>query len=148
VIAHEVAHVEKRHVMQAVWRSLGLGLVLDAVVGGGSGAGQQAVLLAGSVTDMRYSRDAEAQADERGQQLLQSAGLSSKGMKPFFVRLAAKGESEDARAVAELISDHPDTARRAVAAGKRERPGAPAFDAAQWASVKAVCGPLIQVRKK
>ena len=40
VIAHEIAHVERRHVMQAVWRALGMGLVLDAVVGGGSGAGQ------------------------------------------------------------------------------------------------------------
>ena len=40
VIAHEVSHIEKRHVMQAVWRSLGIGLLLDAVVGGGSGAGR------------------------------------------------------------------------------------------------------------
>jgi beta-barrel assembly-enhancing protease len=58
VIAHEVAHVERRHVMQGVWRSLGLGLVLDAVVGGGTGADQQAVLLMGSVTDLRFSRRA------------------------------------------------------------------------------------------
>lgn len=139
VIAHETAHVEKRHVMQAVWRSLGLGLVLDAVVGGGSGAGQQAVLLAGSFTDLRFSRQAEAQADSRGMELLQAQGLSSKGMAPFFERLAAKGEGAEARAVKELISSHPDTIARARVSRLHARPGASAFSPREWAAIKAAC---------
>lgn len=141
VIAHEVAHVEQRHVMQGVYRSLGLGLVLDAVVGGGTGAGQQAVLLAGSFTDLRFSRAAEREADVRGMTLLQERGLSSLGMAPFFERLAAEGEGEgeDAAAVKELISSHPDSLRRAALARERARPGAPAFDAEAWAAVKAAC---------
>jgi Zn-dependent protease with chaperone function len=56
VIAHEAAHVEKRHVMQSVWRSFGFGVLLDAVVGGGTGAGQQAVLLIGSSTNLARPR--------------------------------------------------------------------------------------------
>jgi predicted Zn-dependent protease len=139
VIAHEVAHVRERHVMQAVWRSLGLGLLLDAVVGGGTGAGQQAVLLAGSVTDLRYSRGAEAEADARGQDLLVAHGLSSQGMAPFFERLAAKGEGSDAAAVKELLSGHPDALRRARASRARGRPGAPAFAPTEWTAIKAVC---------
>jgi predicted Zn-dependent protease len=139
VIAHEVAHVQERHVMQAVWRSLGLGLLLDAVVGGGSGAGQQAVLLAGSITDLRYSRAAESQADARGQALLTAQGLSSQGMAPFFARLAARGESRDAAAVKELLSGHPDTARRVRESRARERAGEAAFTPADWAAIKAVC---------
>jgi hypothetical protein len=138
VLAHEAAHVEKRHVMQAVWRSLGLGLILDAVVGGGSGAGQQAVLLAGSFTDLRYSRDAELEADAEGQALLKAAGLSSSGMAPFFRRLKAEHEGDGA-AVAELISSHPDTQRRAKLAEGRAHTAAPAFSAAEWTAIKATC---------
>lgn len=141
VMAHEAAHVEQRHVMQAVWRSLGLGLILDAVVGGGTGAGQQAVLLAGSVTDLRYSREAELEADARGQALLKSAGLSSAGMGPFFRRLAetAEGDGPKAAAVRELISTHPDTARRAALSDGRATNGAAAFTHAEWAALKAAC---------
>lgn len=141
VLAHEAAHVERRHVMQAVWRSLGLGLILDAVVGGGTGAGQQAVLLAGSITDLRYSRKAELEADSRGQALLNRAGFSSAGMGPFFRRLAeaADGEGPKAAAVRELISTHPDTARRAALSDARARPGPPAFTSAEWAAIKAAC---------
>jgi beta-barrel assembly-enhancing protease len=139
VVAHEVAHVEKRHVMQAVWRTVGLGMLLDAVVGGGSGAGQQAVLLAGSVTDLSYGREAEAEADLRGQELLQAQGLSSQGMAPFFDRLAAQGEGPSAAGVRELISSHPDTQRRARLAKGRAMPGAPALSARQWTDVKSAC---------
>lgn len=139
VIAHEVAHVERRHVMQAVYRSLGLGLVLDAVVGGGTGAGQQAVLLAGSFTDLRFSREAEREADARGMALLQEHGLSSQGMAPFFERMAAEEGGEDAALVKELASSHPDSLRRANVARAQARPGAAAFDATAWAAIKATC---------
>jgi beta-barrel assembly-enhancing protease len=139
VIAHEAAHVEQRHVMQAVWRSLGLGLILDAVVGGGTGAGQQAVLLAGSFTDLRYSRDAEQEADARGQAILSKIGLSSQGMAPFFRRLAGKGEGKEAQMVKELISSHPDTQRRAKLSQARAKPGRAAFSAEDWKAIKQVC---------
>jgi predicted Zn-dependent protease len=149
VIAHEATHVKRRHVMQAVWRSLGLGVLLDAMVGGGTGAGQQAVLLAGSFTNLRYTRQAEAEADAGGQQLLHGLGLSSQGMAPFFERLAAKGEGRNAAAVNELLSDHPDTLRRARQSRLRAQPGRAAFSPQEWAAIKAVCkgthGPLRQL---
>lgn len=139
VVAHEVAHVEQRHVMQAVYRSLGLGIVLDAVVGGGTGAGQQAVLLAGSFTDLRFSREAEREADARGMALLHEHGLSSQGMAPFFESMAAKGDGEEAATVKELMSSHPDSLRRAELARSKARPGAAALDPQAWAAVKAAC---------
>lgn len=143
VVAHEVAHVERRHVMQAVWRSLGFGLILDAVVGGGSGAGQQAVLLAGQMSETSYSRAQELEADRRGQDLLHAEGLSSRGMAPFFLRLAAEEGRGDAEgpAVTEFLSTHPDSVRRARLARATERAGAPAMDAPAWAAVQAACGP-------
>jgi beta-barrel assembly-enhancing protease len=139
VIAHEAAHVELRHVMQGVWRSFGFGVVLDAVVGGGTGAGQQAVLLFGSFTSLRYTRQAEADADAGGQALLHARGYSSQGMAPFFERLAGKGEGPEAKMVKELISSHPDTLRRAKLSRTRAQPGATAFSPADWTAIKAVC---------
>lgn len=139
VVAHEIAHVERRHAMQAVWRGFGAGLFLDLVVGGGSGAGQQAVLLAGSLTDQRFSRAAEAEADARGMALLHSAGLSSRGMAAFFNRLADKRSGDAARTVAEWMTSHPDTLRRVTAARAAERPGASAMSAADWSAVQRAC---------
>ncbi|MGH7021886.1 MAG: M48 family metallopeptidase [Brevundimonas sp.] len=140
VVAHEVAHIEKRHVMQAVWRSLGVGLLLDAVVGGGTGAGQQAVLLAGQATDLRYGRDAELEADARGQALLTAAGMSSQGMAPFFARMHGEGEDKRLATAAEFVSTHPDSARRAQRARAYEKAGASALAPGEWAAVRASCG--------
>lgn len=148
VVAHEVSHIEKRHVMQAVWRSLGIGLLLDAVVGGGSGAGQQAVLLAGQATDLHYGRDAESEADMRGQQLLHKQGLSSQGMASFFARLGHEADRQaktdrdggGLSTVTEFASTHPDSVRRARAARAAEQPGGVALTPAEWAAIKASCG--------
>ena len=140
VVAHEVAHIEKRHVMQAVWRSLGVGLLLDAVVGGGTGAGQQAVLLAGQATDLRYGREAELEADQRGQALLVAAGMSSQGMAPFFERMHGAGGDKRLASAAEFVSTHPDSARRAQRARQDAKPGASALTPVEWAAVRASCG--------
>lgn len=139
VIAHEAAHVERRHVMQAVWRSLGFGMLLEAVVGGGSGAGQQAVLLAGSAANLRYSRRAEAEADVRGMELLRTLGLSSRGLAPFFRRLAHDNAGPQSSAVRELISSHPDSLRRARDADRHARSGAVAFTPTEWSAIKSAC---------
>jgi len=139
VIAHEAAHVRQRHVMQAVWRSFGFGVLLDAMVGGGTGAGQQLVLLAGSITSLRYGREAETEADRIGQDLLAGQGLSSEGMPAFLRRLARSEEGGDARALEEFVADHPATRRRIEATARRARPGARAFTPAEWRQVRAAC---------
>ena len=139
VIAHEIAHVEKRHVMQAAWRSMGAGLVLDAVVGGGSGAGQQAVLLAGGFADQRFSRDLETEADVRAIQLLARHRISTQGMADFFGRMADRKSDPKLRKAAEWFATHPDTGERAVRASRAARPGRPALSQTDWALLKRVC---------
>lgn len=151
VISHEIAHVEMRHVMQAVWRDLGIGMVLDLVVGGGTGAGQQAVILAGQASDLTYSRAAELEADARGQALLHAAGLSSRGMAPFFDRMArAEGADRLGEAV-EFMNSHPDSHRRGQLARVAARPGQAALTPGEWRALKATCalpseGPVDRLR--
>ena len=139
VIAHEIAHVERRHVMQAAWRSMGAGLILDAVVGGGSGAGQQAILLASSLSNQRFSRKLEAEADARGMQLLARHEISSQGMADFFDRMADRKADARVRQAAEWFSSHPDMVARAALAEAAARPGRPSLSDIDWKRVKAVC---------
>lgn len=140
VIAHEIAHVERRDVMAALYRSMGYGLVLDAFVGGGSGAGQQLILVSGVLADNGHSRETEAAADARAIGLMHAAGLDSRGLAAFFGRMAA----EDGDAVGgkwlEMVSTHPDSVKRRDAARQQARAGAPAMDAAAWSRVRAICG--------
>lgn len=139
VIAHEIAHVERRHAMQAAWRSMGAGLLLDAVVGGGTGAGQQAVLLAGGFADQRFSRDLETEADARAIQLLGAQNISTRGMADFFGRLANRQDDPRLRRAAEWFATHPDTAERARRAAVAAAPGRPALSEAEWRALKAAC---------
>jgi len=141
VLAHEIAHVERRHVMQSVWRSLGAGMLLDLVVGGGSGAGQQAVLLAGQASELSFGRAAETESDEVGRSYLHAAGLSSRGMADFFERMEA--EEVDAPQQVDEVSEwwmtHPNTALRIQAARAAERDGAAALSPQDWQTLQAAC---------
>lgn len=139
VLAHEIAHVEKRHVMEAVWRSMGLGLVVEGVVGGGSGAGQQAVLLASNFTEQRYSRALESEADSRAYELLENNRISTAGFANFFERMADRTSPEGVKTAAEWLSTHPDSGKRAIAARVWARPGAPALAPGEWMAVKRMC---------
>lgn len=141
VLAHEVAHVERRHVMQSVWRSLGAGMLLDLVVGGGTGAGQQAVLLAGQASEMSFGRAAETEADEVGMQFLHGAQMSSRGMAVFFERMSEHEirTPDEVAEVSEWWMTHPNTERRIQAARAAERDGQPALSPAEWETVRAAC---------
>ena len=142
VLAHETAHIAQRHSMQAVWRSLGAGMLLDLIVGGGSGAGQQAVLLAGQASELSFGREAETEADAFGRDYLHAAGLSSRGMAPFFERMAAQevDAPEEVDQMSEWWMTHPNTGRRIEAARAGERDGEPALGAADWRTLQGVCG--------
>jgi Zn-dependent protease with chaperone function len=139
VLAHEIAHVERRHAMQAAWRAMGAGLLLDAVVGGGSGAGQQLIVLAGGFADYRFSRALEAEADDRAIQILQAEGVSTQGMADFFGRMANRGDDPRLRQAAEWFKTHPDTAGRAEKARRAVRPGRPALSDDEWDVLDRVC---------
>ena len=144
VLAHEIAHIANRDVMVSLYRALGFGLILDAVIGGGSGAGQQIILLLTNMADLKHSRDVETRADRDGMEMLHATGLTSRGMAGFFETLAAmEDEVIDRERMGdwiELATSHPDTARRVEAAKAIEKDGAPVFPADQWTRIAKVCG--------
>jgi Zn-dependent protease with chaperone function len=106
VLAHEVQHVELRHSLKALIKETGLRGLWAAVTGdlGSTLAGQAAVKL----TSLRFSRDAEREADQRGFATLVAQDIDPQGMVDFFGTMQA-----EARASAPAwLSTHPDSAAR------------------------------------
>jgi predicted Zn-dependent protease len=131
VLAHEVQHVVLRHSVRAAVRDLGWRATLGLVFG--SSPDLRAVsALAGQLGTLRFSRQQEAEADERGVQLLIRAGIDSHGLASFFERLdRATGE------VPAFLSTHPSSGDRA----RRVRELSGSFTAAplgyDWSAVQA-----------
>lgn len=101
VLAHEVQHVEQRHSLEGMVKNLGLRAVWSLVTGdlGDTLAGQAAVQL----TSLKFSRDAESEADEKGFDALVKQGIDPSGMPDFFKTMSDKA----ADAPAAFLSTHP-----------------------------------------
>lgn len=101
VLAHEVQHVEQRHSLEGMVKNLGLRAVWALVTGdlGGTLAGQAAVQL----TSLKFSRDAESEADDKGFDTLVKQGIDPSGMPEFFKTMSEKV----ADAPAAFMSTHP-----------------------------------------
>ena len=89
LLAHEMAHAERKHVLVQVARNERLsvlGLAVAIATGGTMGA-----LLAANLAQVAimnaYSRDLEEEADLRGLALMQSAGYAPAGMVTLLERL-------------------------------------------------------------
>jgi predicted Zn-dependent protease len=108
VLAHEIAHLENRHSLRQIARSLGLYFILQIVIGDFSGA--LGLIQDGGflLLQQGYSRSMETEADEVGHAALVRAGLSTSGMLHFFERIKA----EDRLQTPALLSTHPATEER------------------------------------
>ena len=108
VIGHEIAHVVLRHGTNQASKSDLFGGVAGAIGGlFGGRTGQLASAggaLAANMTLLRYSRDAESQADLMGTQILYDLGYAPRAMAEFFDKLAKehKGSSME-----QFFSNHP-----------------------------------------
>ncbi len=116
VIAHEISHVYMRHSTRNASKQAIASIPLQiagAVVGNGM-VGQLARLGiqfgAGSVF-LKYSRDAESEADRVGAKLMYEAGYDPRAMAQFFEKL----EAEDKNGGPQFLSDHPNPGNRAEA---------------------------------
>lgn len=110
VLAHEIAHVEQRHALQALARNAGFGVLLSLALGDWSGSAAGA--WAGRLAELKFSRDAEMQADAEAVRRLHAAGLAPDAMARFFGRLA---EDERRLPGLSLLATHPPSAERMAA---------------------------------
>ena len=113
VLAHEIQHVALRHSLKGMIRSAGWSILFSLAVGdlGATLVGQAADRLA----TLKFSRDAEREADDHGFSLLVERGIDPRGMVSFFDTLAKK----DGATPPALLSTHPASAEREAALAAR-----------------------------
>jgi beta-barrel assembly-enhancing protease len=147
VLAHEIAHVANRHaadqVTKGTFANAGLG-VLGALLGGSGGAqlAQLGAGIAAQATMMKFSRDAEREADMKGLSYMKRAGYDPRGMVEFLQVLRAH-QGRDPGSVQSFFASHPAPAERVsrlqqeagrLAGGRR--------DSAQFQAVQSRLGRL------
>src|SRR5690348_12213281 len=103
VLAHEVAHVRRRHVTEALIRELGIGALIRSFAGNVGANAEQIVSLS-------YTRENEAQADSDAIQMLKKAGISPRPTAELFQRLS----KEMPQYSAEFLQSHPLSSKRAL----------------------------------
>jgi len=133
VLAHEIGHVEHRHVMIALLRRFGVGLLIGS--GGRAGEYGQALL------ESRYSREAESEADAYSMAHLRQAGISPQATADFFARLGKDEPNMPGFMV--YLASHPPSAerrKRFAAAARGMGMSRPALTMSEWAAVRAMCG--------
>ena len=143
VLAHEIAHVEQRHGIKALTRSLGLVYFAGALVGGGLEeleAAETIAELASGLMILRYSRDAEREADAIAVEKLHGNRRTAAGMVQFFRALREQHESDAASAL-RWLSTHPLSSERVASLAAAQADASftpePWLDAAEWERLTA-----------
>lgn len=109
VLAHEIAHLEKRHVIERM-RTEGIITLLEGAVAQGGGATVASAV--GELAGLAFSRDQENEADEVGFTFLVNSNIRPNGMATLFRKM--KDESELSGYIPEFMSTHPELESRAL----------------------------------
>ena len=118
-LAHEIAHISQRHAADQITKQLvanGLLGFLGALLGNDGGGARTARLgaqvLAGGYM-LKFSRDAEREADSTGAQIMRRAGWDPRQMIEFMETLRRE-QGRNPNAVEAFLSSHPAPGERAA----------------------------------
>lgn len=119
VLAHEIAHVTKRHHVRGLVGNAGMFLVLQGFLGGEAGLIGTLGESAGQLSSLFYSREYETESDKVGFGYLTDANIDPSGMVDFFERIQKEYSkmgmdslSEKTGGLSNYLSTHPDTQER------------------------------------
>lgn len=115
VLAHEIAHADRRHVTDQLTTSLGIETILNIVLGGEdpSTIAQIGTLLA----SLKFTRAKEKEADEFSVKYLCNTEWNANGAGGFFQKLLDMG---DAIGLPEFLSTHPNPGNRVEAINEQD----------------------------
>lgn len=138
VLAHEMQHVLKRHATKALFQDLSLQVLIAAWTGDAGGL-EIALETAGNLGKLRFSRQAETEADLEGMRMLHEARIAPGGMVAFLKSL----ETMDVPDGLTYLSTHPRSEDRIrqlerLAAGMEFAP-VPLLPGVSWEDVKLRC---------
>ncbi len=144
VLGHEIAHAERRHSSRQMQKEFGKQRLLEFLALSGTlSLGNVAfAAIVDKLTDLSYSRDLEAEADDLSVRYLAESRYACDGAAGFFDKLLREGENV---AIHEVLSDHPDAAARVrdvQSAAQEARCSTEVGDQTRWLEFQAVLGPV------
>ncbi|GAO40051.1 peptidase M48 family protein [Sphingomonas changbaiensis NBRC 104936] len=136
ILAHEIAHVRRRHVTAAMLREFGLGMFATAL--GGSTAGR-----VDGFVSLSFTRRAEAEADQGAIDMLRRARISPAPTAAFFRKLkAVEGDESRLAPALAYLSSHPLSSAREKKferAALRNASYRSALTPREWTALRAIC---------
>jgi Zn-dependent protease with chaperone function len=116
VLAHELAHVQRRHALRHVLQNSITGLVLASLTGDFTSITSLAAALPTALVDARYSRAFELEADDAAVAYLQQRGIATHRYADMLERLQVEQErrsgDQKGQPFGRLFSTHPETRKR------------------------------------
>jgi len=109
VISHELAHIEKNHVMNKLVKEIGLSVLISISTGNGNSETVKSVLK--QLSSSAYDRKLETEADLTAVDYLIKAGIDPEPFANFLYRLA--DETKNIPSQIYWISSHPGSKERA-----------------------------------
>lgn len=102
VLGHEMAHADRRHSTRQLTKSVGITMLLDAVLGEKDAVEE----ILGGIMNLKFSRSHESEADEYSVKYLCKSSYNSDGAAGFFVKL------QNQITPPEFLSTHPSPKNR------------------------------------
>ncbi len=134
VLAHEMGHALELHPETSLVRSIGISAAAVMLTGNSSNLGEFAALL----LQMRYSRQAEREADDWALKLLRRAQVPAGPLAHFFEKMMLM--SGEGGALMEALSTHPATKERIAHVRKAGSwPSRKLLSKAQWRALREIC---------
>lgn len=110
VMGHEIAHADQRHSSKQLQRSYGIQVLLSIALGNDAGQlAQVAGQIAGTGAILKFSRDAESEADDYSVEYLSDTDYACNGAYSFFQKLIDEKATGNTPA---FLSTHPDPEER------------------------------------
>jgi predicted Zn-dependent protease len=109
VMAHEMAHADRRHVTDEMTKAYGIDLLLQVAFGNNP---NQLAQIAAQLAELKFSRTVEAEADKFAVMYTYKTSWDARGVGKFFEKLIATGQAGN---TPQFLSDHPSPANRVQA---------------------------------
>jgi predicted Zn-dependent protease len=115
ILGHEIAHVDRRHSMKAIYRAVGFSIVLSLLLNNNDDVRhkEQMAQIAGismSLAQLGYSREDEFEADRHGVEIMEKAGYNKKDILNFWRRF--ERQNGDSSKTLKILATHPPTNER------------------------------------
>ena len=152
VLAHEIQHILLRHSTRGILRNLAKSMLVTLFLGDVNSVMERIIQLAGQLETLGLSREMEAEADQKGMELILAANIDPHGMIRIFKKLMQEDFSQkklpkgkpvsEENDLSSYFSTHPSSQNRLARLEKQMRSHenriwTPLFPNLDWNEIKS-----------